>query len=161
MWPFKRKTPQLYRSPRPSPRAPQAIAALRRVPGPSPWYLEGDHTAVQSERGRLQWRSAGDAPPLAGKTVLATVDGKVLAITDFQCYVLPLSRSRMLVWHAEENREGSTFSRKMRFRILGIDDLRPIQDIPAACAQLGKQARFYAEAGEIASIALSTALADG
>lgn len=161
MWPFKRPTAQAYVPPPRSPRAPAALAALRRVPGPSPWYLERSGTEMRCASGELRWHSAGNTPPAAGKSVLQTAGGETIAVTDFQCYVQPLAGHRVLVWYGEETGEGAALRHAMRFRIFDCDQLRPIRDRPAAYAHLGKESRFYAEAEELATVALSTALEDG
>jgi hypothetical protein len=161
MWPFKRRRAQVYVPPRQSPRAPSARATLQRVPGPSPWYLERPGTEIERASGQLRWRSAGNAPLAAGKSLLQTNAGETVAVTDFQCYVQPLSRHRVLVWYAAEAGEGAAVRRTIQFRIVRSDELRPIRDLPNAFARLGKASRFYAEAGDVANVAVSTALSDG
>lgn len=159
MWPFKRRRAQV--PPPPSPAAPTAITALRTVAGPSPWYLERPGTEVRSAAGVLRWRSAGDAAPAAGKSLLTTLGGDVLAVADYYCYVHRLSEGRLLVWYAEEEGEGALLRRAMRFRVFDTGLLPPISDLAAVFARLGSRARFAVSAGEVASVALSTALADG
>lgn len=161
MWPFKRRHAQVYvPSPR-SPKAPAALAALNAVPGPSPWYLERPGSEIRRADGELRWRSAGDEASRAGKTLLVTEGGDVLAVTDFHCYVRPLDGGRLLIWHAEEEREGDLLHDSMRFRVFDTERLRPISDVDASFAHLGPSSRFFAASGELASVALSTALDDG
>ena len=159
MWPFQRRKTKIYTPPPRSPRAPAALAALRKVPGPSPWYLNG--TEVSTSTGVLRWRSAGDESPFAGKSLLVDTTERVLALTDFNCYVRDLGEDRLLVQYAEEQGDGPLLRRDVRFRVLETNALHPITDLEAAYARLSAQHRFYAEGGEIASVALSTALADG
>lgn len=161
MWPFKRRTAQVYVPPPRSPGAPEALEALSHVPGPSPWYLQRPGTAVPFTGGELRWHSAGDTPTTAGKSLLRTRNGKTVAVADFHCYVQPLPSNRLLVWYGSETSEGATESAAIHFRIFDCDQLPPLRDLSAAFARLGKQVRFYAEAGEVASVALSTALEDG
>jgi hypothetical protein len=159
MWPFKRRKTQIYTPPPRSARAPAALAALRRVPGPSPWYLDG--TELSTGTGLVRWRSAGDKSPFAGKSLLVDTNERVLALTDFHCYVRPLGENRLLVQYAEEQGDGPLLRRDVRFRMFDTNALRPITNLEAAYARLSPLHRFYAEGGEIASVALSTALDDG
>jgi hypothetical protein len=93
--------------------------------------------------------------------LLQDANGETLAVTDFHCYVQTRPGHRLLVWYAEEEGEDAAFRRDIRFRLLDADRLRPIRDFDAGYAQLGSRSRFYAEGGELATVALSTALADG
>jgi hypothetical protein len=159
MWPFKRREVQVYVPPPRSPGASAALAALRSVPGPSPWYLNG--TVVPGKSRTLRWRSAGDPVPLTGKSVLVDDGGRVVAVADFHCYVRTLGERQLLVWYTEEHGEGASLQRDLRLRIFDIDALRSPIDVKPACAELGSHSRFYASSGEVATIALSTALEDG
>ena len=155
MWPFRRPKVNIYVPPPPSPEAPAALAALRRVPGPSPWYLEG--TALPSSGGLLQWQSAGAAAPLAGKSVLVNAAGAALALADFHCYACAAPGHRLLVWYVDERADGTD----VRLRLFDLDALQPLGDVAAATTRLAPGERFLAAAGEVDRVALSTALADG
>ena len=159
MWPFKRPKPKIYTPPPRSPEAPAALAALRKVPGPSPWYLDG--TSLSCGRGTLQWRSAGDGSPGAGKSWLIDEEGQAVAVADFHCYVRPLTDCRVLVWYDEEYGEGPSLRRDLRFRVFDTDALRPVPDLATAYARLGPGNRFFATHGQMTNFALSTALDDG
>jgi hypothetical protein len=152
---------EIYIPPPPSPDAEAAIAVLATVPGPSPWYLQRPGTGVRSTRGALRWHSAGDDAPSAGKSLLIAPGGEVLAVADFQCYVRQLSERRLLVWHAEEEGSGLLIRRHIRFRLVDVERLRPLGDPVAAIKQLGSGTRFVVADGELATAAISTALADG
>jgi len=153
--------PQVYVPPPRSPEAPAALEALSRVPGPSPWYLERRGTEIHTVNGALRWASAGSNAQAAGKSILQTVAGSAMAVTDFGCYVNAIASHRLLVWYVEEAGKDATLQQAMRFRVFDADELRPIHDLTAAFKQLGSRSRFHAESGELASIALSTALDDG
>ena len=159
MWPFQRRKTRIYTPPPRSAPAPAAVAALRKVPGPSPWYLNG--TEVSTRTGLIRWRSAGDESPFAGKSLLVDTNEQVLALTDFNCYVRPLGEDRLLVQYAEEEGEGPLLRRDVRFRVFDTNALHPITDLEAAYARLSRKYRFHAAGGEITSVALSTALDDG
>jgi hypothetical protein len=160
MWPFKRRRAQVYVPPPRSPAAPAALAALGAVPGPSPWYLERPDTEVQRGGEALRWRSAGEAAPAAGKSLLMAPGGDVLAVADFQCYVRQLDGERLLVWYAEEEGDGPLVRRNMRFRLFDVERLRPIDDLDSSLARLGPHSRFHVASGEVASVVISTALFD-
>lgn len=151
----------IYTPPPRSPSAPEAFAALSTVPGPSPWYLARAGTEVQRGDETLRWRAAGEEAPAAGRSLLTTPTGDVLAVADFNCYVQPLHDGRLLVWYAEEVGEGPLLRRSMRFRIIDLEQLRPIPDSAATFAVLGQHSRFYVVSGDVATFTLSTALADG
>ena len=144
-----------------SPEAAAALAALRRVPGPSPWYLDRAGAQLPSNDGILRWESAGSGPSAAGKSLLRREGGDVLAVADFHCYVGAMGDRYLLVWYEEDQGAGTADKSAMRFRVLDRELLRPIAVLDRAYSQLGKHQRFYAEAGEVASIAISTALDDG
>lgn len=135
--------------------------ALRSAPGPSPWYLERPGTEIRRGEKLLRWVSAGSSSGSAGKSLLVTADGRALAVTDFCCYVRGLPGERILAWYSEGEATGRIPPHSMRFRVFDITRLVPISDLPAACANLGFQSRFYAATGEVASIAIPTALEDG
>ena len=109
----------------------------------------------------LRWHSAGDGESAAGKSLLMTVGGDVLAVADFHCYVRGFGAGRLLVWYAEEEGPGDLPRRLMRFRTFDSERLRPIGDVAAVMARLGPADRFGVKAGELTSVALSTALDDG
>jgi hypothetical protein len=163
MCPFRRSPPRLhlYVPPPRSPNAPDALATLQRVPGPSPWYLLRPGTEIMAAAGVLRWQSAGEGSLHAGKTLLTTPAGGVVAITDFQCYVKPLAEGRFLVWYSAGVDADPTGAGQVWFRLFDASQLVPIPDATAAYAKLGFQSRFYAAAGEVASVPLSTALEDG
>ena len=161
MWPFKRRDAHIYVPPPRAPEAPAALAALATVPGPSPWYLDRPGTEIQRVDGALHWRSAGDKFPTAGKSLLLTAGGDVVAVTDFQCYVRPLNTGRLLVWYAEEEGEGVLLRRSMRFRVFDVESLVPLPDVERSFARLGRNSRFFTASRELATVALSTALEDG
>src|SRR5687767_7549664 len=81
---------------------------LANAPGPSPWYLRSVEPKVISKHGTLVWSSAGDNEISAGKMLLKTGVGDVLAVFDFHCYVLPMDHNRLLVWHEEKERLGDS-----------------------------------------------------
>jgi hypothetical protein len=161
MWPFKRRRVQVYVPPPRSSAAPEALAALSAVPGPSPWYLDHAGTEIQRGTEELRWHAAGDRAPAVGKSLLTTPGGDAVAVADFQCYVRSLSGGRLLVWYAEEEGEGALLRRTIRFRMFDVEQLRPIPDLEATFTRLGPRARFHAASGELASVAVSTALDDG
>jgi hypothetical protein len=90
-----------------------------------------------------------------------TARGDVVALANSQCYVSLLGGGRLLVWYAEEEGEGVLLRRSMRFRVFDVERLLPLSDVEGSLARLGQNSRFYATSGELASIALSTALGDG
>lgn len=157
MWPFKRPKPRIYTPPPRSPQASTALEALRTVPGPSPWYLDGATLATGGST--LRWQSAGDGPRLAGKSVLLNPAGQPVAVADFHCYVRQLGPHHLLVWFTEEH-GGALLRSAIRLRVFEINALRAIADLADAYATLGPASRFYASSGETASVALSTALDD-
>src|SRR5689334_25231956 len=113
----------IYTPPPRSPAAREAFAALSTVPGPSPWYLARAGTEVQRGDETLRWLAAGEEAPAAGKSLLTTPTGAVLAVADFYCYVQPLVAGRLLVWYAEEEGEGPLLRRSVRFRVIDVEQL--------------------------------------
>ena len=160
MWPFERRPPPIvrrrYPDPPPKVGAPEILAS---APGPSPWHLAGK--TVPSPAGVLHWRSGDDPASGAGKTLLVAPGGEVLAVADFYCYVRPLGDRRLLAWYAEEEGEGDALRRRMRFRVLDVEGLRPIPDPAAVAARLGKHECFAVAAGEVATVAIPTDLPAG
>lgn len=76
--------------------ASDAEAALQSAPGPTPWYADAK---LDREGVPLQWEHP-NGEGLSGLTYLKFADS-VLAIFDFQCYVVPAGPDRILVWNAE------------------------------------------------------------
>lgn len=161
MWPFSRRGYEVYVPPAPSPRAPEALAALRAAPGPSPWYLERVGRELARTTDTLHWRTAGDGPRRAGKSLLTTTRGDVLAAADFCCYVRVLGVGRLLVWYADDSDAGPLHQRSIRLRLFNTEQFQPVDDVEALLSGLGTGTRFHAPAGEIASVAVSTARSDG
>lgn len=147
----------LYVPPPPSPEAPAALEVLRGAPGPSPSFLGRPGTEIVSTAGVFRWQSAGKGDADPGKTPLVSPAGNVVAVSDFECYVKPFPNDRFLVWYEEDVGAGAS----MRFRLFNAAQLKPIPSVSDAYANLGRGSRFYAAAGEIASVALSTALDNG
>ena len=141
-------------------RRDEALAALRTAPGPAPWYLRHPSASIATADGALVWRSA-DEDRGAGKSLLTTFAGDVVAVADFHCYVKPLAGGRLLVWYEEEEGTGVLLRPSIRLRVFDLARLHPIPDVEACFALLGAQSRFHAASGELASAALSTALDDG
>ncbi len=166
MWPFGRRPKpkaKVYVPPPESPEAVAARAALARVPGPSPWYLDGHRDALPIHAGgeRFSWKKAPDDPKSAGKTFLYSPNGALVAICDFQCYVRPMNAGRFLVWSSEENGKDATFTSQVRLQVHDGFALTTITNVDAAIAGLGPRRRFHAGAPPLADLVLSTALDDG
>lgn len=155
MWPFKRPKSRIYRPPPPSPHAPAALQALRGVPGPSPWYLDG--LPIQSSHGLLGWRSAGHKGPFAGKCFLTKSDGAQVAIADSNCYVRAVADHRMLVWYLAT---ADTVSR-LRLELFDTDRLVPMSDLGPLLSQLNPSRRLLTLSEPVAAFEIPTALADG
>ena len=85
MWPFKRRSRHVYVAPPRSPEAASALTAIWSVPGPSPWHLRFRVAEIPYRHGTLTWKEAPAGPNSAGKSLLVTSKGRVVAIADFHC----------------------------------------------------------------------------
>lgn len=155
MWPFKRKRPTVDQPPPRSPRSRAALQALRDVPGPSPWYLDG--LAIPTSRSALRWVSAGHDAAHAGKSNLVDETGRLLAVSDFHCYVRAAPHDRMLAWYTATTDERTS----VRIDLHDLQALAEIDDVADAVAQLGPTRRLVTATPPIAAMELSTAIEDG
>lgn len=79
------------------------------------------------------------------------------------CYVLPMGGSTILIWYEMSSRDTRAGNHKtMMFRIIDVDRLRIIEDIPAVCDRLRSHDEHVSlESGDRACQAISTSLTDG
>jgi hypothetical protein len=153
MWPFKLKRRR-------------TAGALALTPGPSPWYLCRPGTELDSLRGRLSWKEAGNDSPRAGKSVLTAIDGTALAVLDFYCYVRPMSGHRFVLWHPSfmpnSPPGNAAWGQSLRFVVVDTDELRPLADLEAACQTLSRAtARVWTDGGLVAETQVPSGLFPG
>jgi hypothetical protein len=116
---------------------------------------------VAQSQATLTWRPLGNDPPFAGKVSLVSPDQIVLAIADFECYVQAVAEHRLVVWRSEERGEGPELERWLNFELYDADQLTPLDNVEARCAELGRAKRFCAHSGRLGSLVLTAAMTDG
>lgn len=106
---------------------------LRRAPGPSPWYLREFSPELPDN---LNWSDGYD-----GKMFLKNSNGEILAIFDYYCYVLSMSKSRLLVWHMVNDNMAALYKNAeyLRFSVLDLNNLPPIPNIQIALHRLKEE----------------------
>jgi hypothetical protein len=113
--------------------------------------------------GPLSWYPAeklGEAS--AGCMVLARKGGIGRLILDFQCYVLPLSPPRFLVWQEQDKQRNPVTDRSIVLRIFDADQLQDIPDVQTACVEMRERAMgMYYSDGVISTAAIPLHLGEG
>lgn len=111
---------------------------ISKVPGPSPWYLLSAKPKLSSKYGTLSWQEAGKKERMIGKVVLKTQRHEPLAIFDFYCYVLNLSRNHFLVWYWNEDQLMKIKIPSVEIMIINTDKLKKLNDVQKACDEMKK-----------------------
>ena len=106
---------------------------LNAVPGPSPWYLvsNGPHF----ENLKTQWLDGEKFTKskkileqngnYTGKTVLL-INDEIKLLFDFQCYVLKVDNSKILVWFEQTDKEKATEDLSIKLLLIDVDKLQTI-----------------------------------
>ena len=106
---------------------------LNAVPGPSPWYLvsNGPHF----ENLKTQWLDGEKFTKskkileqngnYTGKTVLL-INDEIKLLFDFQCYVLKVDSSKILVWFEQTDQEKAAEDLSIKLLLIDIDKLQTI-----------------------------------
>lgn len=110
----------------------RARKLINDAPGPSPWYLR-NHILHSG----LRWEDAGKEAPLIGKMVLKTHNDKILMVLDLYCYMVELKSNKLLIWY-EQLAKPSSESGLIRFHVIDINKLEPIEDAALACKVINK-----------------------
>ena len=93
---------------------------LKKAPGPSPWYIRAFPPSLKG----LHWGDAPDDDNCSGITTLTNNHGNLLALFDFQNYILPLHTGEILIWH--QPYESNIPTKDIECKIINPDNLLPI-----------------------------------
>jgi hypothetical protein len=103
---------------------------LNDTPGPSPWYLVSN--GPRFENRKIEWldgerftESKSNKINYTGKTVLL-INEEVKLLCDFQCYVLKVDNSRILVWYEQDDKEKAVEDLSINIMLIDIDKLQTI-----------------------------------
>lgn len=146
IWPFRKR---------------QKIAFT--APGPSPWYLRGPFARFTTSAGVWRWSEAeGDAH--SGLCYLISPSGSAVLIVNFNCYVLPLSGSNVLVWYEpdKDDADPPPDPAKVIFTIIDLDHLSPLADVEAVLSDVRtRKRRLYFEGGNPQTFEFMTSIPEG
>ena len=118
------------------------------VPGPSPWYLRAPWAPLRTSQGTWTW-GFYDGPKLAGLSYLKSPSGKAVLLLDFNLYVLPLPKDRILLWYESGREREASPPARITFLILALDGLRPLADLNAVADEMRtKKDRIIFEGGD-------------
>lgn len=117
------------------------MKVIRKAPGPSPWWFRDTDPPIESTYGTLLWQDAKQIFPEHYATFLTTPDKKsILAILNFQCYVMPYVGSKFLAWYKEgRNRKNPPNNSSIRVILLDANELRPIENAEDASSKVQKE----------------------
>jgi hypothetical protein len=131
------------------------------APGPSPWYLRAPWAPLRTSQGTWMW-GFYDGPKLAGLSYLKTPSEKAVLLLDFNFYVLPLLKDRVLLWYESGREPEASTPARITFLILVLSDLRPLTDLDVVAAEMrSKKERILFEGGSPVSYEYSSNVSAG
>jgi hypothetical protein len=131
----------------------RANKLLKAAPGPSPWYVAGDHPAIQTACGPGRWVAAGQDKDTAGKTFLQA-GGKTLAVIAMYNYVLALDASTLVIWTQVPVKKGNTAP--VHMAAIDCRQLAPLDNPGQICAGLPLGGAWRVAGGVIAELDIPT-----
>jgi hypothetical protein len=106
---------------------------LKNAPGPSPWYIRAFPPHIEGFR----WGDSPDDENCSGITTLRNSNGKLLALFDFDNYILPLKSGEILIWH--QPYESNAPTKDIACMIINPNNLLPIgNELLPLCKKLRK-----------------------
>jgi hypothetical protein len=141
---------------------------LDDVPGPSPWYLVSK--GPRFENTKTEWldgekfakskMTGRHNENYTGKTVLL-LNSELKLIFDFQCYVLKVDNSKLLVWYEQTDKQKAIEDLSVKLFLIDIDKLQTITFPDNVVKTLNQNQKIGITGKPLAELTISTTLEFG
>jgi hypothetical protein len=121
--------------------------AIKRSPGPAPWYLSQPASDLSSPKLGLKW----ERDPKAGPSLLKDDKGRIYAAVSIYTYVWRISPTQFLVWRVDAPTTDSTRGMAC-IELYDIDKLSPLTNLIDPLAMEAEAKYFVATAKPRASL---------